>query len=396
MELFESKEECFACGACKNICPKQAIEMITDIRGFLYPEINNDLCIECGMCRKVCIISKKVTERNPKEVFAATATDKDLSINSASGGAFAVFAKMILLNGGSVCGAAYNQNMEVKHTLIDNINELSRLQGTKYVQSDIEYIFRTIKHNLLENKTVLFSGTPCQVHGLQSYLGKEYENLFLIDIICHGVPSEKVFLDYIKILEKKIDGKIVNFRFRDKEKGWGSKTPRIDFKQKEVHKSIYIRAINSSYYRLFLKGNIYRDNCYKCKYASAVRVGDVSIGDYWGIDEAHPEFIENQRNYRGISVVICNTEKGIKLVEECKEEFMLCKSDIARAQRRNPQLKEPTKCNIQERERFFELYAKGYNAVEKDFNSFSNMLKKVVILVFPEKLKKKIRKYVKR
>lgn len=380
--LFKSNKDCCACGACVNICLKQAIQMQEDENGFLYPIIDNDKCIKCGLCIKTCALQNNKLKNTPLKTYAAQSHNTDLK-KSASGGIFASLAVNVLKDGGVVYGAALenvNGKLICRHIVVNSVTDLEKLQGSKYIQSNIGNIYQAVKKNLLENKIVLFSGTPCQVDGLRAYLGKQYENLYCIDIICHGVPSNKMFQDYIETLEKKYNDKIIDFKFRDKTKGWGLTAKGYTAKGYTA----IIQANVSSFYYYFLKSYIYRDSCYSCKYACKNRCGDITIGDYWGIENAHPEVLKNNSvlDYRnGVSCLIVNTEQGKKLIEKYKDDLKLIESDFEKAAEENRQLNRASVCNVEKRDEILNLYSKsGYESVENSFRKIRilNMVKNLL------------------
>lgn len=380
--LFKNKKDCCACGACLNICPRQAIQMQEDENGFLYPIIDNDKCIKCGLCIKTCALQNSKLTNVPLKTYAAQSNNTDLK-KSASGGIFASLSVNVLNAGGVIYGAALeniNGKLICRHIAVNSLNDLEKLQGSKYIQSNIGNIYKDVKKNLIENKTVLFSGTPCQVDGLKAYLDKKYENLYCIDIICHGVPSNKMFQDYIETLEKKYNDKIVDFKFRDKTKGWGLTAKGYTAKGYTT----IIPANVSSFYYYFLKSYIYRDSCYSCKYACKNRCGDITIGDYWGIENAHPEVLQNnsELDYKsGTSCLIINTEQGNKLIEKNRDNLRLIESDFEKAAKENGQLNIASACNVEKRNKLLNLYRKnGYESVENSFRKirFLNKIKKLI------------------
>ena len=385
--LFKNKKDCCACGACLNICPRQAIQMQEDENGFLYPIIDNDKCIKCGLCIKTCALQNSKLTNVPLKTYAAQSNNTDLK-KSASGGIFASLSVNVLNAGGVIYGAALeniNGKLICRHIAVNSLNDLEKLQGSKYIQSNIGNIYKDVKKNLIENKTVLFSGTPCQVDGLKAYLDKKYENLYCIDIICHGVPSNKMFQDYIETLEKKYNDKIVDFKFRDKTKGWGLTAKGYTAKGYTTKGYTTIIPANvSSFYYYFLKSYIYRDSCYSCKYACKNRCGDITIGDYWGIENAHPEVLQNnsELDYKsGTSCLIINTEQGNKLIEKNRDNLRLIESDFEKAAKENGQLNIASACNVEKRNKLLNLYRKnGYESVENSFRKirFLNKIKKLI------------------
>ena len=318
IELFAEKKDCCGCGACMNICPKTAIHMEKDEYGFVYPRIDTEKCVECGACKKVCAFQNEAARRQPQRVYAIASKNNDLIKKSASGGLFATMAMYVLEQGGCVYGAVMQHEehgLYTRHVCCKTKEELYRLQGSKYVQSSLGNIFKDVKTKLENDILVLFSGTPCQVDALKSYLRKDYLNLLTVDIICHGVPNEQFFNDYIHYTEKKIGGEIKEFKFRDKSAGWGLNARAKYTNDKGEEANYSVSYLESSYYDLFLSAKIYRENCYKCPYATGNRCGDITIGDYWGIEDEHPETLVHNggrlSEKSGISVSLLNSDKGI-------------------------------------------------------------------------------------
>lgn len=320
-----SKKECVGCRACEKSCPKKAIVMKEDKEGFIYPSIDCDKCINCSICVKSCPTKFNVKEDTVKKIYAATSKNHERIKKSASGGVSDVIAKYIIENNGVVFGSAYDSNYNVHHVKIDNIGDLDRIKSSKYVFSDTKNTYIEAKEALLKGKKVLYTGTSCQIDGLIHFLkGVNCDNLYTVNIICHGVPSNKLFKLYISWLEKKEKSKVVNYNFRSKEKyGWGTNL-KIEFLNgKKVYKDLF----NDPYGIDFLKGKNYRESCYNCKYANLDRIGDFTLGDFWGINESNPEFY----NEEGVSVVLINSEKGIELFEKIKEDikYIECTKEAA-------------------------------------------------------------------
>lgn len=366
--LFKDKKDCCACGACVNKCPKQAITMQEDEYGFMYPVIDVDKCVKCGLCVKTCAYQNSVLEQEPQTTFIAQTKNTDIK-KSASGGVFASIARQVLEAGGVIFGTAldYEDNiLEPRYVMADNLKDLEKLLGSKYVQSDTGNIFILVKEQLLKNRMVLFCGTPCQVDGLKACLGRHYENLYCIDIICHGVPSKKMFKDYIRFLEQKYNDKILDFKFRDKTNGWGLTANAYTANAGNKLIPCYM----SSYYDMFLKSYTYRINCYSCKYANKHRVGDVTIGDFWGVDIEHSEVLCTNGGdideKQGVSCVIVNNGQGKKLLSNYGNGLMLVESQYDKAAKHNGQLNYPGALNENKRNNVLEVYSKnGYAEVEK-------------------------------
>lgn len=382
--LFTKKEDCCGCGACLNKCPKQAIKMYEDKCGFIYPVIKEDKCVRCGQCKKVCAFQNEDVKNSPIECFAAISMNSEQAKKSASAGVFAAIATKVIERGGIVYGAAFDETWKVRHILVETIDQLVAIQGSKYVHSDIENKYSEIREQILIGKQVLFSGTPCQVAGLQSYLGEKYDNLLTIDIVCHGVPSNKMFHDYIKTLESKHGGRITAFTFRDKTLGWG-----INGSAVVNGKRIIIWQSASSYLYYFTNGWIYRENCYKCPYACEHRPADITLGDYWGIEKEHPELLgkDGWDESNGISCVITNTEKGQVFLKQidCK----LKTSSFEKIRKGNAQLLNP--CKTGKRTEIIKQYEENeWNGLEKRFNTQIGLKKysSIIKRLLPTKVKR--------
>lgn len=304
--ILQDMSACTACHACYNICAVKAVKMIADTEGFLYPEIDKERCVKCGRCKNVCPIINMPPVNSKAQAFAAYAIDEVEHSSSSSGGVFSVLARDILKNGGVVCGAAFNENLKVQHILVETEQGLSRLKETKYIQSEIGSVFSEIKCILISGRQVLFSGTPCQVGGLKAFLGKDYPNLLCIDLICHGVPSPEVFSRY---LAEKSDKPIVKMTFRNKTSGMSKVT--LDY---ENNKGIVIQEkYSESPYIIGFIQNLYtRPSCFHCHFKGEKRTSDLTIGDFWGVQEFHPALVTEQ----GVSAVIIHNEKGMRAFEK--------------------------------------------------------------------------------
>lgn len=317
-----NKNKCTGCFACYNICPKKAITMEEDDLGHIYPKINKEKCINCGLCKKVCPSLNKVKYNLPKKCYASYSKNKNISKTSASGGVAYELYNYILNNNGVVYGvSSYLINDEIIFERITNKSNLHKLQGSKYVHAYIKDIYKKVKKDLEEEKNVLFIGTPCQIAGLKFYLNKEYDNLILVDLICHGVPSQKMLKETIK---KKFD--YVNFR--------GKKGFRLNVKKGEetlINKPNY----KVPYYIAFLNSSIYRDSCYECKYARNERISDLTIGDFWKLKDI-------KLKVKKTSVVLINTKKGENLINNIKN-LELFIEPLEMAYQGNGQLNYPSK-----------------------------------------------------
>lgn len=345
--MVKKEKACTGCTACMNICPKAAIQMKEDCEGFLYPNINETLCIGCNLCDKVCPILKEKTSQR-KQVIAYAAKNKENNVRKicASGGVFSAISDWILDQNGSVYGAVFDKNFQVIHAKAENKKIRDRMRGSKYPQSSLDHIFQKVKSDLDSDKKVLFSGTPCQIDGLKSYLRKEYKQLYLCDIICHGVMSPKVFQDFIQFLSKKFHASIKSICFRDKKEDWINQRWKYEMENGKVRvDDTYMLKLKKLYY-----GHLcMRPSCHECLYANLNRVSDLTIGDYWGIDEAVPGF----RDHLGISCILVNTEKGVELLENISGKLELIKTPIEKCIQ--PQLLHPSE-KSDKREEFWKSY----------------------------------------
>lgn len=375
MNLAIDKSKCCACTACKNICPKQAIEMILDEKGFLYPKIDENKCIKCGLCEKVCFYNtgyKTLDDHlNKIETYAVKHKDFNTRINSRSGGIFTALSDYILNNNGVVYGVGYKENFVVCYKRAESKEERNGFRGSKYVQSELNDIFKQVKNDLENNRWVLFSGTPCHVVGLVKFLGKKkYDKLLLVDIVCHGVPSPKTFRDYIEYVEKKHNGKVTNFDFRDKSFGWNTHIESFIINDKKYSSEIYTN--------LFYSHLGFRESCYTCQVANLNRPSDITIADCWGIAKNRPDIDDN----KGVSLVIVNTEKGKSIQEKILSDLEYYVIDINDYMQ--PQLKGPNK------------RSKKVDAFWDDYlnNGFTYIAKKYGTISFFDRVKGKIKRII--
>lgn len=332
-QLPDSKE-CCGCMACYDKCAKNAIAIIKDEFGFQYPQINSDLCINCGSCLKTCpIIAERENNIFPQQAYAARHKKLSEIKTSRSGAAFIALAETILEKGGIVYGAKLIQVDKVAHVRATTLQEIQQLKGSKYIQSETQGIYKKAKEDLSQNKIVLFSGTACQIQALKQYLGKRtYDNLITCDIICHGVGSPKIWSDYLVWTEKNESQKIKQVNFRDKDYlGWSDhRESFILFDGKKKRKQLFSA--------LFVSGLCVRENCFSCKFCNTHRPGDITLGDLWGWEKVVPKM--NVDNW-GISLCIINSEKGLSLFNEAKER--LTYKSISLSEVLQPRLKGPMK-----------------------------------------------------
>lgn len=308
MIQIKYKADCCGCTACASICPKDAITMEPDTLGFKYPKVDLSKCIDCGLCEKVCAFNDNYDQslniKDP-EIYAARHKDLREIETSRSGAAFIAISDYILENGGIVYGVGYKDHFRVAHKRATTKEERNEFKGSKYVQSDLDGIFRQVKEDLKKGNTVLFSGTPCQTAGINSYIGKKLrENLVLVDIVCHGVPSPYIWRDYLVYIEKKYKSKVVKVNFRDKSRiGWSGHIESFVFENGNKIES-------KKYTDLFYKHIMLRPSCGNCHYTNFRRPSDITLADFWGWEKTDKDI--NADN-KGISLCVLNTQKGLNI-----------------------------------------------------------------------------------
>ncbi len=351
MKLCDFKD-CTGCSACANACPLHCITMAENEQGFICPKVDTEKCIDCKKCEKACPSLSPVDLRKPERVYASWCKDEKIHSASASGGLATAFGKRIIENDGVVFGAKaeFKENrVTVYHTSADNFEDALAFQGSKYVQSEIGNCFAEIKDLLTVGKQVLFCGTPCQVAGLISYLGKDYDNLITVDIVCHGVPSQSLLNRHICEI---FDGKEVDLRkisFRENGRFALSLT---DSSQNILYNK---NAPDDSYITGFLSSLFYRESCYSCNYAKSERVSDITIGDFWGLGKDIP-FEHTVKN--GISLCMINTKKGAKFWKSVCDDFEFEEREISEAVNGNAQLRNPSREKFCNRNKFFKCIDK--------------------------------------
>lgn len=309
MIALRDKSKCTGCTACAAVCPLSCITMRSDGEGFLYPEIDRDRCVACGKCETVCPVDHPLqTVKAEPEAYGVKAKDWGLRLSSSSGGVFSLLAEEVLGRGGAVFGTAMAADCKsARHVMAEAPEALAALRGSKYLQSDLEDTFRRVKEEL-DRRPVLFSGTPCQVDGLRAYLGREYENLLTVEVICHGVPTPKLWKKYVEHQADKSGGEIVKAEFRHKKCGWHIFGSRLENSNRKV---LYSTLREDPFIQVFLRDLCLRPSCYQCPSKGLDRSADLTIGDFWGIEAVAPELDDD----KGTSLVLAHTEKGQKALE---------------------------------------------------------------------------------
>lgn len=381
-------EKCTGCGACVQSCPKQCISWTEGEFRFKYPQIDKDICVNCGICEKVCPIDKVLQTPTTQKAYAAVHKDYQVLAKSTSGGAFTAIADAVFAQDGIVYGVAMMDNMQVKHIRTSNKEEFAVLRSSKYLQSDTGNTYQMVEQDLKQGKTVLYSGTPCQIDGLRHFLGKPYERLYTVDIVCHGVGSQAYFDKYLDFARKRY-GNIKTLRFRSKEYvGWSCGGVVVVTGSSDCLKKIPYRDFDNYYYAYFLSGDIYRKSCYSCKYANMKRVGDFSLGDYWGVEKLHLPL----NTFNGCSLLVVNSDKATKFLSKI-ETMNIKETRVDEAISQNEQLKHPSRLPDSRKERIKEFELLTGTQIERVYLSKyrKRYLKGLVKSLIPYKLKVIIR-----
>lgn len=352
-----SDAKCVGCTACKSICPMHCIEMKDNAEGFLVPDIAEERCVHCGKCYRVCPTGNVQKKKRKSVVLGMINRNFRIRNVSSSGGVFYELAKAILFGGGVVCGSFLDEDMYVRHIIIDTHDEIELLTKSKYVQSDLGSSFAKIKKYLDMGRSVLFVGTPCQVQGLGSFLGRRFDNLYLVDLVCHGVPSPKVWEQFVQKLEEQHQSKCLSVSFRDITiDGWKNFGMKVEFANGDESidtqdKNIYMFG--------FLNGYTVRKCCFECQFKGNNRNSDITIGDFWSVDHYLKHFNDN----KGTSLVYINTDKGFKIIKQIRENFYVKKVDYQNIDEINTAY---LKCveSMKNRNIFFKKFIKGEKACE--------------------------------
>lgn len=374
IKLLE-KSQCCGCEACRSVCPKQCISMKTDKEGFLYPEVNFSECIDCKLCEKVCPVLHPVSSKEEPIAFAGINNDIKIRLQSSSGGIFTLIAEQILQKGGVVFGACFDEKWNVVHGYTETMEGLARFRGSKYVQSYIGDSFLQAKRFLDEGREVLFSGTPCQIAGLKNFLRKSYQNLLTVDVVCHGVPSPKVWLKYledsvckayhIKKRENSFSftNKITSINFRSKMKGWKKYNVRIQYKNgKEDETPFY----ENSYMNIFLSNLSLRPSCYACPAKISYVQSDITLADFWGVDRLAPEIDDD----KGCGLILLNNKLRYGFLKSLDSQLYL--QSLSKLIKYNPSI-EKSVSQPQNRNLFFSfLFRYNFSFLTRLFvsNSF--------------------------
>lgn len=372
------KEECSGCGTCYNICPTECIVMKVDTEGFLYPTIDVNRCIDCGKCEARCpVLNKKEDDEEKPITYAAYNKDDEIRKNSSSGGLFTAIACLILERAGVVFGVSFDQNKQVIHTKVETKEELWKLRGSKYVQSDVGSSYKEAKQILEQDRWVLYTGTACQIAGLYQYLGKDYERLVTQDIICHGTMSPIVLHRYLEYKEHKYKSTVDKISFRDKTYGWKQYGMRLCFANGS---SYFGKAKDDSLLRVYSSNICLRPSCHSCSFKQVHREADITLADFWNIQEIDSH-IDTER---GVSLVLLHSQKGKQIFKDITKEIVYKAEDFDEALKYNMSMivsapKHP------KREKFMDAIL-----IENDFNKVLEILRDRWLVRAFKKAKQKV------
>lgn len=366
-----SRGNCLGCGICMTKCQHNAITMEEDDNGFVIPKINLEKCIHCDICRKGCPVNQKekLNSFNPK-CYAAINLNKEEQEKSTSGGIFSLLAHEVLDKKGIVYGS-YMKDFKARHIRVTKEQDLDKIRGSKYIQSEISNIFKKLKEDVLSKKQVLFCGTPCQVGAIKTFLHKEYDNLILVSVVCHGIINENIFHKYLKELEKEYSAPVTDFKFRTKDNIWTQSSIKYTIDNNSIVKAF----IDDPFMVLYLKNYTLRESCYNCKYKGKNNVADIILGDFWGIEVTNPDMLDQ----KGVSALIINSKKGEEYIKQ-KKILQKTKSkevDIENLIKYNPALVESVEMPLDRQKVLNDLKCNSIKLVSKYYCNQHELEKKV-------------------
>lgn len=359
MLTITDKADCCGCSACASACPAKCITMENDKEGFTYPKVNTEKCIHCGLCEKVCPFINDSESKKPDKAFAAYALDEDARMKSSSGGVLTVLAEEVLKRNGLVYGVSMSSDCRsCGFICVDSLDKIANIRGSKYLQANVDCIYTEIELRLKENRYVLFSGTPCQCNGLKKFLRAEYDHLLTVDFICHGVPSQMLWDKYISHVSNVKKITINEVDFRHKQVSWN----KFGFRMRSSKSYIYIPKDSSSYFCFFMKNLSLRPSCYNCK-AKKVRLADITIGDFWGIERVFPE-IDTEK---GVSIIIPRTEKGKLFIGVIRQHLYVRETGYDKAVADNMAENKSVACPKNRNAFFKDVVSMNYSDLENKY-----------------------------
>lgn len=374
-----NRNECTGCGVCENICPQKCIRLENNQEGFFCPVVDLNLCTDCGLCVETCpsmlAVNMDSCTKGVK-VYSAWSKSKEISRESTSGGIFPLLAKAVINKRGVVIGAALRDDMSLEHVLVNKVDQVKKLQGSKYIQSDTSKIYSTVEQCLEEGRSVLFTGLPCQVAGLNSYLkykkNKRLGSLITCQLICFGVPSNIIFREYITFLEKKYKSKVKSYTFRVKDIGWKNYGVKAIFENKKQYHS---KGDKDPFMIGFKKALYLRSCCFACKHKGFPIRADIALGDFWNIDR----YDKSLAGINGISLIVIQTEKGKDLFNSVKDELVFKQQEAEIAVCCNPSLVTCPNLTPERGKYFKDYFANGYTYCVKKYTSSLVLYKRILI-----------------
>lgn len=353
--LLPDRDLCTGCGGCASACPKGCIRMEADTEGFLYPQVDQSQCVDCKKCQQACAVLHQPAVGESVQAWATRNADSDVRRQSSSGGVFTALAETVIRDGGAVCAAVYKEDWTVAHAIAFTVEELAAMRGAKYAQSHAGHLFAQLKTLLTAGKAVMFVGTPCQCAGLKAYLGREYENLLLVDMICHGVPAPIVWESYVN-QRRHLDAngsQVTSINLRDKSTGWSNYAYSVRFQYADG--SVYsVPQGQDPYMRGFVSDLYLRPSCSNCSFKGISRCSDLTLGDCWGIWNSNPNFDDN----RGTSLLLVHTPKGQQIWDELCDNFAFAPFAVEDVMKYNPSAVSSSAAHAQ-REEFFKRLSEG-------------------------------------
>lgn len=367
MIQIKDKYRCCGCEACTQKCPKQCISMNEDSEGFLYPNVDLEKCVDCGLCEKVCPYLKEKDSKEPLISYGAINVHNEVRQESSSGGVFTAIANKVISDGGVAFGAQYDENWNVVHQFAETIDDCRAFRGSKYVQSRIGDTYKQVEFFLREGRSVLFSGTPCQISALKNFLCKDYDNLVLVDIVCHGVPSPRIWKEYLQSLNLH---QISSISHKDKSTGWRSYSFTIQDDRGEI--VFKEKASDNKFLSAFIDNLILRPSCFSCPAKSGRSGADITLADFWGVEHIIPQIDDN----KGISFISCNSERGKNIIEGL--DLNLATTDYQLSIKYNSCMVKSTP-EPAERAKFWVDYSeKGINALLTRKKKSQSIIKRII------------------